>query len=91
MDFLTRITETMRHLSAFPSAYELNPHLSLLYKHMPTDEKQSLARSIQLPMSEVSFDAVWAVEFEGSPRDAGDVMGWRVVCRESLRANGDPG
>src|SRR5262245_30044206 len=40
-DFLTRITENMRRLSALPSAYELNPHLSLLYKHMPTDEKQS--------------------------------------------------
>ena len=88
---LTRITETMRRLSAFPSAYELNPHLSLLYKHMPSDEKQSLARSLQLPMSEVSFDAVWAVESEGSMREAGDVKGWRVVCRESLRVDGDVG
>ena len=90
-ELLTRITENMRRLSALPSAYELNPHLSLLYKHMPADEKQSLACSLQLPMSEVSFDAVWAVESEGSPREAGDVMGWRVVCRESLRVNHDAG
>ena len=88
-EHLTRITENMRRLSAFPSAYELNPHLSLLYKHMPVDGKQSLACSLQLPMSEVSFDAVWAVESEGSPREAKDVMSWRVVCRESLRMEGD--
>ena len=90
-ELLTRITENMRRLSAFPSAYELNPHLSLLYKHMAMDEKQSLACSLQLPMSEVSFDAVWGVESEGSTSEAKDVMGWRVVCRESLRVDGDAG
>jgi hypothetical protein len=39
---LSRIAETMRRLSVQPSAYRLDPHLSLMYKHMGDLAKQHL-------------------------------------------------
>jgi hypothetical protein len=83
-DLLSRMTESMRRLSAWPSAYRLDPHLSLLYKHMGTQDKQHLATTIQLPMSEVSFDAVWANASAGGTRTAEDVERWEIVCRKGL-------
>jgi hypothetical protein len=82
---LGRITEHMRRLSAQPSAYRLDPHLSLLYKHMPAQDKQQLAATIQLPLTEVAFDAVWANTSAGGTRTAEDVRRWQVVCRQALR------
>ena len=82
---LSRMTETMRRLSAQPSAYRLDPHLSLMYKNMGDPEKQHLAATIQLPISEVSFDAVWANTSAGGTRTAEDVKRWEVVCRHPLR------
>ena len=79
-----RITERMRLLSAQPSAYRLDPHLSLLYKHMVAQDKEALAATIQLPMSAVSFDAVWAVAADRIPRTSEDVLSWEVVCLRNL-------
>jgi hypothetical protein len=75
----------MRRFSAQPSAYRLDPHLSLLYKNMGDPEKHRLAATIQLPMTEVSFDAVWANTSVGGTRTAEDVKRWEVVCRHPLR------
>jgi hypothetical protein len=83
-ELLSRMTETMRHLSARPSAYRLDPHLSLLYKHMERQDKERLATTIELPMSEVSFEAVWANASAGGTRTAEDVEGWQIVCRKGL-------
>lgn len=81
---LSQLTETMRRLSAQPSAYVLDAHLSLLYKHMPTQEKQPLAASIPLPMTEVFFDEVWANVSVGGTRTAEDVGRWEIVSRHRL-------
>jgi len=83
-ELLTGIAADMRRLSARPFAYELNPHLSLLYKQMPARDKQALASSLHLPMSEVSFNAVWAIASLESPRTAEDIKEWQVVCRTNL-------
>jgi hypothetical protein len=56
-----------------------------MYKNMGNPEKQHLAATIQLPMSEVSFDAVWANTSAGGTRTAEDVKRWEVVCRHPLR------
>ena len=83
---LTRIADRMRHLSASPSMYELNPHLSLIYKHMESRDKRAIASGLQLPASVIPFDAVWAIASAGTPRAEEDVRGWQVLCRESLGA-----
>ena len=81
---LTRIADRMRHLSASPSMYELNPHLSLIYKHMESRDKRAIASRLQLSTSVVLFDAVWAIGSEGTPRVEEDVRSWQVLCRKSL-------
>jgi len=83
-ELLGSLAERMRHLSANPSMYELNPHLSLIYKHMESGEKQAIVSSLQLPRSTVLFDAVWAIESVGTTSKEEDVRGWQVLCRESL-------
>ena len=46
---LSRMAETMRRLSARPSAYRLDPHLSLMYKNMGEPEKQCLSFLFSVP------------------------------------------
>jgi len=84
-EILTRINADIRRLSTRQSGYKLNPHLSLLYKHMPAREKEKLSSSLRLPMSEVSFDAVWAIASPGSPLQAEDIEGWQVICGKNFR------
>ena len=81
---LSRITENMRRLSARPSDYVLNPHLSLLYKQMSELNKQRLAATIHLPQSEIICDEVWAIASPGPTRTPEDVARWAVVCRQPL-------
>jgi len=83
-EVLSRVTEQMRRISAKPSPYVLDPHLSLLYKHMDAQDKRALAATIRLPTSPVLFDAVWAIAADGIPRTAEDVLGWEVVCVRRL-------
>jgi hypothetical protein len=81
---LSRIMEDMRRLSVRPSEYRLNPHMSLMYKHLNSPETQRIAANIRLPMSVVCFDEVWAVVSPGITRTAEDVARWEVVSRTPL-------
>jgi hypothetical protein len=75
----------MRRLSAHPSAYDLNPHLSLVYKNMPPRDKLNFISGLQLPKSGVLFDEVWGIVSTGTPSAEEDVKDWEVLCRTSLR------
>jgi 2'-5' RNA ligase len=81
---LSQLTEAMRRLSTQPSAYRLNPHLSLMYKRLSRPETQRIAATIRLPMAVVCFDEVWAIASPGTTRTAEDVGRWQVVCRQRL-------
>lgn len=81
---LRSLSEQMKSLSAKPSEYVLNPHLSLMYKDMSADEKQRIAASIHMPRAEVSFSEVWAIASRGHTQTPKDVRRWDVVCRLPL-------
>jgi hypothetical protein len=83
-DVLSRLCEQIRRASARPSPYGLDPHLSLLYKHMGNLDKEAIIANLQLPMSTVLFDAVWAIAADRIPNTAEDVLGWKVVCARNL-------
>jgi hypothetical protein len=83
-DVLSRVATDLRRLSICPSDYTLNPHLSLLYKNMPAQDRETLAAGLRLPLPEVSFDAVWSVAFGGTPHTAEDVKSWEVTYRMNL-------
>jgi 2'-5' RNA ligase len=81
---LARLSEDLRRASASPNDYELNPHLSLLYKDMDQETKRGLAVSIALPFTEMIFDSVKAVISPATISSREDVEAWRVVAERRL-------
>ena len=82
---LARLSEDLRRASGSPSDYELNPHLSLLYKTMDSETKRELARTIPLLFGDAIFDTVKAVLSPARIESREDVESWRVVAEERLR------
>jgi hypothetical protein len=82
---LCQLADALRRLSATPSAYVLNPHISLLYKHMGESEQRHLAETIALSLSTVICDEVWAIASWGTTRTAADVTQWEVVGCQPLQ------
>jgi 2'-5' RNA ligase len=64
--------------------YELKPHLSLLYKEMEAAARRELADSIDVPFSEVTFDAIKAVRCVSPTQSRADVEAWHVVQAQAL-------
>jgi len=64
--------------------YELNPHLSLLYKNLAATARRELAASISIPLSGVSFDAIKAVRCISPAQSRADVEAWHVVATAFL-------
>jgi cyclic phosphodiesterase-like protein len=61
-----------------------DPHVSLLYKNLPTRMKKELASAIKLPFAAVTFDSIQAVRTPLPIRDARDVRAWKVVATKRL-------
>jgi 2'-5' RNA ligase len=61
-----------------------DPHLSLLYKKLPTRTKKELVATIRLPMRTVTFSAIKAVRSKSPTTTAADVKGWRVIATKRL-------
>lgn len=74
---------------ACESEYELNPHLSLVYKEMPAAEKAELARTIIIPFRQVRFDAVQAIQTPHPIEAREQVEAWRTVASRPLRVSGE--
>jgi 2'-5' RNA ligase len=81
---LRKITDMIREAANDSSQYELNPHLSLLYKNLATSTRRELAVSINVPLSEVTFNAIRAVRCVSPTRSRVDVEAWHVVASASL-------
>jgi hypothetical protein len=81
---LAEISFALRRASADDANYELNPHLSLIYKTMETAVKSELANSIRIPFREVTFDSAKAVACPSPMNTRADVEAWRVVAIQSL-------
>jgi 2'-5' RNA ligase len=83
---LSRLSEDLGYASVSRNDYELNPHLSLLYKHLDEETKVALAQSIRLPFRGVCFDSVKAVISPEKIESRADVEAWRVVATRQLPA-----
>ena len=82
---LSEMNRKLREVSGANDEYELNPHLSLIYKRMTKEKRAQLAASIRLPFTEVLFDTVKAVVCPTTPiRSREDVENWRVVASQRL-------
>lgn len=81
---LQKINNVIREAANDSAQYELKPHLSLLYKKMETAARRELAASINVPFSEVTFDAIKAVRCVSPTQSRADVEAWRVVWAQAL-------
>jgi hypothetical protein len=83
-EMLARLSAKLRSASVSQCEYHLNPHLSLIYKKMPTETKMQIANSLCLPFIEVEFDLVKAVISPAKIETNDDVNSWRVVASQQL-------
>jgi 2'-5' RNA ligase len=61
-----------------------DPHVSLLYKNLPTATKKELAATIRLPFREVVFDSISAVRCVLPVRGRTEVEAWRKLATKKL-------
>ena len=81
---LRKIKDMIREAANDSSQYELNPHLSLLYKNLAAPTRRELAASINVPLFEVTFDAIKAVRCVSPTESGADVEAWHAVAAVSL-------
>ena len=82
---LGRINGIIRHAANDSPQYELNPHLSLLYKNLPAATRSELAASITLPFSEISFGSLQAIRCVSPTQKCADVEAWELIASRILR------
>jgi 2'-5' RNA ligase len=85
---LQQLNQSIRHAAGDSSDYELNPHLSLLYKRMSIQDRRLLMHSIEVPFPEVTFDSLKAVRCISPTRSRADVEAWRVLAEKPLGSIG---
>ena len=81
---LSRLSTNFREASMIKDDYELNPHVSLIYKTMPPDRKAEIASSVNFPFQEVLFDSARAVISPADIQSRADVEAWRIVATQKL-------
>lgn len=81
---LRKIGDIIRQAANDSSQHELKPHLSLLYKNLAAATRRELAASINVPLSEVTFDSIKAVRCVSPTKSGADVAAWRIVAAASL-------
>ena len=82
---LWKINDIVREAANDSTKYELNPHLSLLYKNLAVASRRELAASIRLPFSEILFDSLQAVRCVSPAEKGADVEAWELIAARMLR------
>jgi hypothetical protein len=80
---LHKLCETINMFAGVRESYNLDPHLSLLYKGLPEQRRQELVRSIQLPFHEITFGSLCAVRCASPTQTADDVRRWKVIAQQA--------
>lgn len=83
-ELLGGLSRKLQAGSASQPEYQLNPHLSLIYKTMAPETKMQLANSLRLPFDDVRFDSAKAVISPVMIESRADVEAWRVVAEKSF-------
>jgi hypothetical protein len=81
---LSRLSERLRSASVTQCEYQLNPHLSLIYKTLPRETKEQIANSLQLPFNDVTFNAIQAVISPAKIESRAEVERWKTVAAARL-------
>lgn len=76
---LRRLSAAISAMSAQPLSYILNPHLSLLYKAMPSERQAEICRTLNTPADGYVFDRLRVIETEIPLFRAEQIERWRTV------------
>jgi 2'-5' RNA ligase len=66
------------------AGYEFMPHLSLLYKDMPLQDKQRLAGATRIDMETIDFEGIWVTTPGSEQHGWKDVGRWGTVLTKKL-------
>ena len=77
---LLQLNEIIRKAAQDCCAYELKPHLSLLYKKIPAAARRELADSTKVPFPEVTFESLKVVHCVSPTQNRADVEAWRTLA-----------
>jgi hypothetical protein len=72
-----------------PNEFNLEPHVSLIYKHLSEAARAELAPSVALPFDEITFDSECAVHVPAENNSTADVNAWREAAPPQLLARAD--
>ena len=64
--------------------YELKPHLSLVYKNLPTAIREKLASEVDVLLTEVNFDVLRVIECPPAIKTNADIHAFRVLASRTL-------
>jgi hypothetical protein len=81
-DRLLQLSSNIRDRLQMPMEYEVEPHLSLIYKDIPLDQKRTAMLRFIVSIATVTFDTVKIM----TPSEQGwhDVPSWTEIYRQSL-------
>jgi 2'-5' RNA ligase len=82
------LSEKLKQRQECESAFELFPHISLLYAHMDSSTRQELARTVSIECGEIAFDTLRAVATPGQTNSNFDVERWRIIGSVRVAAMG---
>ena len=85
---LQQLNHSIRSAAQDSSDYQLNPHMSLLYKRMSIQDRHLLVHSIEVPFLKVMFDSLKAVRCISPTQSRADVEAWRVVAERPFGSIG---
>lgn len=78
---LNDLSDAARDAMTQREAYNLRPHLSLLYADLPPDEREKLHCAVP---GAIHFDAITAIISAGDTQSRADVERWDVLSGERL-------
>lgn len=82
---LRKLATDLGRAAKFGGRSPADPHVSLLYKKLPSRMQKELATVIKLPFRTVRFDSIAAVQLTLPVSTRAHVGKWRIVAKKSLR------
>ncbi len=81
---LVELSTMMRQICKTKSTFVLKPHISLIYKKMPKKIKDDLLTSISIPIKDIKFDKIKAIDTPEPVEIREHVESWREVYERKL-------
>jgi putative hydrolase of the HAD superfamily len=85
-DTLHRLATRLRQVLPHLTAYDFDPHLSLIYKALNEATQQTLVETLALPIATIGFDEVQAVGSPESFQTQADVKSLHCLYTKSLHS-----